>query len=132
MGLCLSEEIQIFCPRAGTLVSSWYPVFVVSCMPKHFTESCRIAEGYHLHFTLKWFIFKIFSRVHIISQLLVCHDLTMMRFSHWLAPGTHADYTPLPPRIFWHIQGNGELEKRKDDDLLSPEFLTVVRQDYFA
>ncbi|WOL15641.1 putative magnesium transporter NIPA6 [Canna indica] len=41
-------------------------------------------------------------------------------------------YTPLSPKIFWHIQGNGELGKLRDDDLLSGEFVAVVRQDYFA
>ncbi|KAJ6803370.1 putative magnesium transporter NIPA6 [Iris pallida] len=41
-------------------------------------------------------------------------------------------YTPLSPKIFWHVQGNGELVKHKEDDLLSPEFITVVRQDYFT
>ncbi|THU68785.1 hypothetical protein C4D60_Mb08t07500 [Musa balbisiana] len=41
-------------------------------------------------------------------------------------------YTPLSPKIFWHIQGNGELGKLKDDDLLSGEFVAVVRQDHFT
>jgi hypothetical protein len=41
-------------------------------------------------------------------------------------------YTPLPP-IFWHIQGNGEaVGKQKEDSLLSSDFITVVRQDYFV
>lgn len=40
-------------------------------------------------------------------------------------------YTPLSPKIFWHVQGNGELGKLKNDDLLSGEFVAVVRQDYF-
>ncbi|KAF0928249.1 hypothetical protein E2562_038986 [Oryza meyeriana var. granulata] len=40
-------------------------------------------------------------------------------------------YTPLPP-IYWHIQGNGETVKQKEDDLLSADFITVVRQDYFV
>ena len=40
-------------------------------------------------------------------------------------------YTPLPP-IYWHIQGNSETGgKQKEDDLLSGDFITVVRQDYF-
>ncbi|XP_074557102.1 putative magnesium transporter NIPA6 isoform X2 [Curcuma longa] len=40
-------------------------------------------------------------------------------------------YTPLSPKIFWHVQGNGELGKLKNDDLLSGDFVAVVRQDYF-
>lgn len=41
-------------------------------------------------------------------------------------------YTPLPP-IYWHIQGNSETGgKQKEDDLLSGDFVTVVRQDYFV
>lgn len=41
-------------------------------------------------------------------------------------------YTPLPPKIYWHIQGNGELGKHREGDLLSSEFISVVRQDYFT
>lgn len=55
-----------------------------------------------------------------------------MRFLHCLASGKHADYTPLSPKIFWRIQGNGDMGKHKDDNVLSAEFVTVVRQDYFA
>ncbi|AQK93607.1 putative magnesium transporter NIPA7 [Zea mays] len=41
-------------------------------------------------------------------------------------------YAPLSP-IYWHIQGNGETGgKLKEDDLLSGNFITVVRQDYFV
>ncbi|XP_072964186.1 probable magnesium transporter NIPA6 isoform X1 [Typha angustifolia] len=47
------------------------------------------------------------------------------------SPSSTDLYTPLSPRIFWHIQGNGEVEKSKDDDLLSNDFIAVVRQDYF-
>jgi hypothetical protein len=41
-------------------------------------------------------------------------------------------YTPLPPKIYWHIQGNGDIGKQKEDDLLTRDFITVVRQDYFV
>jgi magnesium transporter len=41
-------------------------------------------------------------------------------------------YTPLPPKIYWHIQGNGDIGKQKEDDSLTCEFTTVVRQDYFV
>ncbi|PKA64766.1 hypothetical protein AXF42_Ash016797 [Apostasia shenzhenica] len=40
-------------------------------------------------------------------------------------------YAPLPPKIYWHVQGNGDLGKHKNDDLLSADFITLVRQDYF-
>jgi hypothetical protein len=41
-------------------------------------------------------------------------------------------YAPLSP-IYWHIQGNGETGgKLKEDDLLSGDFIAVVRQDYFV
>ncbi|KAM0946309.1 putative magnesium transporter NIPA [Dioscorea sansibarensis] len=40
-------------------------------------------------------------------------------------------YTPLSPKIYWHIRGNGDLGKYKDD-LLSSDFITVVQQDYFT
>lgn len=41
-------------------------------------------------------------------------------------------YTPLPPTIYWHIQGNGDIGKQKEDDSLPCDFITVVRQDYFV
>lgn len=41
-------------------------------------------------------------------------------------------YTPLPPKIYWHIQGNGDVGKQKEDDLLPRDFITIVRQDYFV
>lgn len=41
-------------------------------------------------------------------------------------------YAPLPPKIYWHIQGNGDIGKQRDDDSLTCEFITVVRQDYFV
>lgn len=41
-------------------------------------------------------------------------------------------YAPLSP-IYWHIQGNGETGgKLKEDDLISGDVITVVRQDYFV
>nr|AID55005.1 magnesium transporter NIPA2-like protein [Lycoris radiata] len=47
-------------------------------------------------------------------------------------PPSNIDYSPLSPKIFWCIHGNGDIEKHKDDDLLSPDFVTVVQQDYFT
>ncbi|XP_066313012.1 probable magnesium transporter NIPA6 isoform X1 [Miscanthus floridulus] len=41
-------------------------------------------------------------------------------------------YAPLPPKIYWHIQGNGDIGKQREDDSLACEFITVVRQDYFV
>ncbi|CAM0883839.1 unnamed protein product [Alopecurus aequalis] len=41
-------------------------------------------------------------------------------------------YTPLPPKIYWHIQGNGDAAKQKEDDSLPRDFITIVRQDYFV
>ncbi|XXG73570.1 hypothetical protein AAC387_Pa07g2468 [Persea americana] len=40
-------------------------------------------------------------------------------------------YTPLSPKILWHIQGNGELWKHSEDGL-SADFITVLRNDYFT
>ncbi|XP_020105410.1 probable magnesium transporter NIPA6 [Ananas comosus] len=48
-------------------------------------------------------------------------------------PASSTDlYTPLSPKIYWHIQGNGEFVKHKNDDLLSGDFIAMVRQDYFV
>lgn len=41
-------------------------------------------------------------------------------------------YTPLSPKILWHIQGNGEPWKHKDEEGLSADFITIVRNDYFT
>jgi hypothetical protein len=41
-------------------------------------------------------------------------------------------YAPLPPKIYWHIQGNGDIGKQREDDSLTCEFITVVRHDYFV
>jgi hypothetical protein len=41
-------------------------------------------------------------------------------------------YMPLSPTIYWHIQGNGEVGTNKDEDLLSRDFIALVRQDYFV
>lgn len=40
-------------------------------------------------------------------------------------------YTPLSPKVSWYIQGNGEPWKQKDEDGSSPNFITILRQDYF-
>lgn len=39
-------------------------------------------------------------------------------------------YTPLSPKVSWYIQSNGEW-KQKDDEGSTPNFITVLRQDYF-
>uniref|UniRef100_A0A0D9V8F4 Probable magnesium transporter n=2 Tax=Leersia perrieri TaxID=77586 RepID=A0A0D9V8F4_9ORYZ len=41
-------------------------------------------------------------------------------------------YAPLPPKIYWHIQGNGDIGKQKEDESLPRDIITVVRQDYFV
>ncbi|KAG2602261.1 hypothetical protein PVAP13_5KG668100 [Panicum virgatum] len=41
-------------------------------------------------------------------------------------------YAALPPKIYWHIQGSGDIGKQREDDSLTCEFITVVRQDYFV
>ncbi|KAH9624655.1 hypothetical protein KSS87_008774 [Heliosperma pusillum] len=40
-------------------------------------------------------------------------------------------YTPLSPKVSWHIQNNGDLWKQKDEDGQSPNCITIIRQDYF-
>ncbi|CAL9781942.1 unnamed protein product [Musa acuminata subsp. burmannicoides] len=34
----------------------------------------------------------------------------------------------LSPKMFWHIQGNGEMGTLKDNDMSSGEFVAVLRQ----
>ncbi|KAL8166677.1 hypothetical protein V2J09_008176 [Rumex salicifolius] len=40
-------------------------------------------------------------------------------------------YTPLSPKMSWHLQSNGELWRLKEEDEHSPKIITVIRQDYF-
>ncbi|KAJ6858042.1 magnesium transporter NIPA6 [Populus alba x Populus x berolinensis] len=40
-------------------------------------------------------------------------------------------YTPLSPKVSWYIQSSGEHWKQKDEDGLSPNFITILRQDHF-
>ncbi|KAJ3678003.1 hypothetical protein LUZ60_001806 [Juncus effusus] len=64
--------------------------------------------------------------VTVLSGTLVLHSTR--------DPDPPSDlYTPLSPKIYWHIQENGEVGRNKDDDdLLSRDFITLVRQDYFV
>ncbi|XP_010256296.1 PREDICTED: probable magnesium transporter NIPA6 isoform X2 [Nelumbo nucifera] len=48
------------------------------------------------------------------------------------APPVTDLYSPLSPKLSWRIQGNGELWKQKDEDGLSPDFVTIFKQDYFS
>nr|XP_010910178.1 probable magnesium transporter NIPA6 isoform X1 [Elaeis guineensis] len=69
----------------------------------------------------------------ICGIITVLSGTTVLHSTREPDPPSSADlYTPLSPKILWHIQGNGELGKHKNDDLLSAEFITVVRQDYFT
>lgn len=43
---------------------------------------------------------------------------------------TPADYSPLP-QISWVVHANGEIWKQKENDELHPEFVAMIRQDYF-
>lgn len=40
-------------------------------------------------------------------------------------------YTPISPRVSWYIQGNGEVWKQKEEDGSPPNFVTILRHDYF-
>ncbi|CAL9048697.1 unnamed protein product [Musa banksii] len=69
----------------------------------------------------------------ICGLITVISGTTVLHSTREPDPPSSADlYAPLSPKIYWHIQGNGDLGKLKDDDLLSGEFVAVVRQDYFV
>ncbi|KAL8159617.1 hypothetical protein V2J09_001154 [Rumex salicifolius] len=40
-------------------------------------------------------------------------------------------YTPLSPKMSWHLQSNGELWRLKDEDGMSTNFIKIIRHDYF-
>ncbi|XP_064956528.1 probable magnesium transporter NIPA6 [Musa acuminata AAA Group] len=69
----------------------------------------------------------------ICGLITVISGTTVLHSTREPDPPSSSDlYAPLSPKIYWHIQGNGDLGKLKDDDLLSGEFVAVVRQDYFV
>ncbi|WOL03561.1 putative magnesium transporter NIPA6 [Canna indica] len=68
----------------------------------------------------------------ICGLVTVISGTTVLHSTRDPDPPSSDLYAPLSPKIYWHIQGNGELGKLKDEDLLSGEFVAVVRQDYFA
>ncbi|XP_059630867.1 probable magnesium transporter NIPA1 [Cornus florida] len=46
-------------------------------------------------------------------------------------PPPTAEYSSLSPQISWLIHSNGEIWKQKDTDELHPEYVAIIRQDYF-
>ncbi|RVX21135.1 putative magnesium transporter NIPA6 [Vitis vinifera] len=61
---------------------------------------------------------------------LVTETCLLGRVGRWLLITCCLDlYTPLSPKVSWHIQGNGEIWKPKDED--GPDFVAILRQDYF-
>ncbi|XP_010667365.2 probable magnesium transporter NIPA6 isoform X2 [Beta vulgaris subsp. vulgaris] len=40
-------------------------------------------------------------------------------------------YTPLSPKVSWHLQSNGEIWKQRDEDGQPPNCITILRHDYF-
>ncbi|KNA12662.1 hypothetical protein SOVF_123670 [Spinacia oleracea] len=40
-------------------------------------------------------------------------------------------YTPLSPKVSWHLQSNGDFWKQKDDDGQSANCISIIQQDYF-
>ncbi|XP_074585218.1 putative magnesium transporter NIPA6 [Curcuma longa] len=67
----------------------------------------------------------------ICGLITVISGTTVLHSTRDPDPPSSDLYTPLSPKIFWQVQGNGELGKFKNDDLLSGEFVAMVRQDYF-
>ncbi|OAY63682.1 putative magnesium transporter NIPA6 [Ananas comosus] len=75
----------------------------------------------------------VFAMVAISCIIIQLNYLNKMNSSPSQCFGKLRDlYTPLSPKIYWHIQGNGEFVKHKNDDLLSGDFIAMVRQDYFV
>lgn len=72
-------------------------------------------------------MFPVFLLLLLKPLKNACTDIYSM-----LLCGAADLYTPISPKILWHIPGNGELWKHKDDDGLSADFITVLRNDYFT
>ncbi|VAH66550.1 unnamed protein product [Triticum turgidum subsp. durum] len=67
----------------------------------------------------------------VLAGIIVLHSTK--ESDQNLSPDLYASLTaPLPPKIYWHIQGNGDVGKQKEDESLPCDFITVVRQDYFV
>ncbi|KAK1301167.1 hypothetical protein QJS10_CPB13g00736 [Acorus calamus] len=69
----------------------------------------------------------------VCGLITVLSGTTILHSTREPDPPPIADlYSPLSPKISWHYQSNGEAEKKhKDDDLVAPEFVAIIRQDYF-
>ncbi|KAJ3707735.1 hypothetical protein LUZ61_011440 [Rhynchospora tenuis] len=69
----------------------------------------------------------------ICGFITVLSGTTVLHSTRDPEPASAADlYTPLSPKIYWHIQENGEVSVNKEEDLLSRDFVAIVRQDYFV
>ncbi|XP_042489572.1 probable magnesium transporter NIPA6 isoform X2 [Macadamia integrifolia] len=75
------------------------------------------------------------SASSILSELCglvtVLSGTSILRSTEDLDPTPITDlYAPLSPKMSWQVYG--ELSKHKDDDELTPDFVTIFRQDYFT
>ncbi|XP_031495787.1 probable magnesium transporter NIPA6 isoform X1 [Nymphaea colorata] len=70
----------------------------------------------------------------ICGMITVLSGTTILHTTKEPEPPQKADlYAPLSPTMSWHVHlPNGESDKLKDEDGLSPEFITILRHDYFV
>ncbi|KAH7568151.1 hypothetical protein JRO89_XS07G0248000 [Xanthoceras sorbifolium] len=64
--------------------------------------------------------------ITVLSGTLVLHS-TRDQDTHTITD----IYSSLSPQVSWLIYANGEGRKQKDDDLLLPDFDTILKQDHF-
>ncbi|XP_065030471.1 probable magnesium transporter NIPA7 [Musa acuminata AAA Group] len=64
----------------------------------------------------------------ICGLITVISGTTLLHSTSEADPPTSDLYAQLSPKMFWHIQGNGEMGKLEDNDMSSGEFVAVLRQ----
>ena len=94
------------------LMDAWRDCAMIKCLSS--TEKKKISVVVALLFPVSYSVACMHSVNMLESLVSICADL----------------YTPLSPKVSWYIQSNGEW-KQKDEEGSNPNFITVLRQDYF-
>ncbi|KAG6517363.1 hypothetical protein ZIOFF_020748 [Zingiber officinale] len=129
--------------QAGYFQTWVFAMLAISCIALDTFNTAVVSPVYYAMFTILTILasaimFKDWSgqsasniASEICGLVTVISGTTVLHSTRDPDPPSSDLYTPLSSQIFWHVQGNGELGKFKNDDLLSGEFVAVVRQDYF-
>lgn len=122
----LNKKLYEYYKHQDTLSQTYYRILLRIVQGSLYIVSCKMAcrQGRNRYNSL------ILVTFLFVRQLIHWMDNIKPKFCD--DNDEIADlYTPLSPKVSWYIQGNGEHWKQKDEDGLSPSFMTIIRQDYF-